>query len=223
MILDIAGGTFDSEDHLYRDQDGRFCPSLTQVLKLQGLSDYSGIDEAVLENAARRGSEVHELAAAYNQFGEVDPSWISDETRPYFDAYMQFLADTGFKPDPAWVERPMIATIHGFKLGITPDCFGKLRRDQVVLEFKCTATRQPSWTIQTCLQEMGIFNSNRCGRVRRYALMLMKTGKYNLGDEHTDHESDMSNGIAALRNVHWRLAHGQNLHKKLIAQPALAL
>lgn len=217
MILTIPGGTFDQSEHIYRDVDGRYVPSLTQVLKLQGLSDYGNIDPAVLENAARRGSEVHELAAAYNQHGEVDPAWISDETRPYFDALMKFYSDTGFKPDPQWSECTMIATIHGFKIGITPDCHGTLGRDKCVVEFKCTATRQPSWTIQTALQEMGIYASNRCGRVRRFALMLMKTGKYNLGDEHTNHESDMHNGIAALRNVWWRIEAGQDLRKKLIA------
>lgn len=215
MITQIQGGSFSTEPHQYLDDQGKFVPSLTQVLKLQGLSDYSGIDPDVLENAARRGTEVHALAAAYNEFGEVDPGWITEETMPYFEAYMFFLSDTGFKPDPQWTERSMITKIHGMALGVTPDCYGTKGREKWLVELKCTASRQPSWSIQTALQEMAIFGSNHCGRVRRFALMLMKTGRYNLGAEHTNHESDCANGIAALRNVYWRMENGQDLRKKL--------
>ena len=215
MITQIQGGSFSTEPHEYRDSDNRWLPSLTQILKLQGLSDYSGIDPDVLENAARRGTEVHALAATYNQYGELDPSWVTEETQPYLDAYFYFLSDTGFKPDPQWTERSMIATIHNMRLGVTPDCYGTMKREKWLVELKCTASRQPSWSIQTALQEMGIFGSNHCGRVRRFALMLMKTGKYNLGAEHTNHESDSANGIAALRNVYWRMEAGQDLRKKL--------
>ncbi len=212
----IPGGSFSEEGHLYRDESGAFIPSLTQVLKLQGLSDYGGIDPEVLANAARRGSEVHALAAAYNAYGECDPSWITEETQPYFDAYMDFLRDTHFKPDPAWVECAMIATIRGRKVGVTPDCYGKLGRDNAIVELKCTAAPQPSWSIQTCIQEFAIFNSAHCGRVKRFALMLMKTRKYKLL-EHTDHLEDETNALAALQNVYWRLAKGQDLRRMLTA------
>lgn len=216
MIRKIQGGTFQDEPfHAYYDDAGNFVPSITQVLKLQGLSDYSGIDPDVLENAARRGTEVHALAAAYNRYGEIDPDWITEETRPYFDAYMQFLADSGFKPDPAWVETPIIATVHGFKIGITPDCFGVLGKYPAIIEFKATAAEQPSWAVQTAIQECGIFNSNHCGRVRRHALMLLKTGKYRLLAEYTNHVEDLANGIAALRNVWWRIQAGQKLQGHL--------
>lgn len=211
----IPGGSFEDEGHVYRDASGIFVPSLTQILKLQGLSDYSGIDPAVLENAARRGTEVHALAAAWNTYGACDPTWITEETQPYFDAYMAFLRDTHFKPDPEWTECSMIATLNGFKFGVAPDAHGTVGREKWLVEFKCTATRQKSWSIQTALQECAIYNSNHCGRVRRFALMLMKTRKYSLGTEHTNHESDMANGLAALRNVYWRMENGQDLRKKL--------
>lgn len=214
--VQIPGGTFSDEPHCYFDEDKRFVPSLTQVLRLQGLSsDYGGIPEDVMENAARRGTEIHQLAAAYNQFGEVDPCWVTPETQPYFDAYLNFLRDTNFKPDPEWTERSMIATIHGMKVGITPDCHGIHGREKWIVELKCTSSRHRSWELQTAAQEMGIYNSNHVGRVRRFALMLMKTGKYNLGKEHTNHEYDAANSIAALRNVWWRIEDGQDLQKVL--------
>ena len=214
--IKIDGGWYESDPgHSYYDDLGRWVPSLTQCLKLAGLSDYSGVDPDVLENAARRGTEVHELAATYNRFGELDPAWLTDETTPYFNGYLQFLDDTGFKPDPQWTEVPMIATIHGMKVGVTPDCHGQHKRDNWVLELKATAARQASWSVQTALQECAIYKTTRCGRARRFALMLMKDGKYRLGEEHTNHDEDMDAGIAALKTVWWRLSHGQDLKKRL--------
>lgn len=212
----IPGGFFQTEpSHAYYDAQEHWVPSSTQILKLQGLSNYLNIDPEVLENAARRGSEVHALASALNKYSGVDPNWITEETAPFFSAYQRFLAESGFVPDPKWSEQPMIATIHGMKVGVTPDCFGLFGRDKAIIEFKCTATRQASWTIQTAMQEMAIFNSNRCGRVRRFALQLFKDGKYRLGNEHTDHESDTANAVAAIRNVYWRMSAGQDLQKIL--------
>ena len=210
----IEGGFYEDETHSYTTDAGVWVPSLTQILKLQGLSDYSGLDPEVLENAARRGTEVHGLAATFNQFGEIDPNWITDECDAYFSAYMKFLDESHFKPDPAWTERAFIAQVYGLSYGVTPDTYGQRGRDKVLIEFKCTAAEQPSWAVQTAAQEAGIFKSNRCGRVRRYALMLRKDATYRLV-EYTNHDDDMAQFVAALRNVHWRLAHGQKLWERV--------
>lgn len=209
----IQGGWFDDEQHRYFDANGNFVPSLTQILKWQGFVDYSAVDDEVLENAARRGTEVHALAAAYNQFGEVDPAWVSEECQPYFDAYMKFLRESRFVPDPQWSEKPMIARVNGYAFGCTPDIFGKRGRDQVLIEFKCAAKAMDHWSIQTAAQEGAIFNSNHCGRVRRHTLMLRKDGTYKLLPEYTDHAGDMAEFAAALRNCWWRLNHGQRFLK----------
>lgn len=217
MKVPINGGYYSDDEHIYTDERGVFVPSLTQILHLQGLSDYFGIDEDVLENAARRGSEVHALAAAWNQYGDVDPGWISPECDAYFSAYMKFLDESDYKPAPEWTEKPFIAVICGYKVGMTPDTYGKMRKDNVLIEIKCTAAPQPSWALQTAAQEAGIFKSNRCGRIRRHALMLKKDGNYKLLPEYTDHERDMRNMLAAIQNVYWRLEAGQDLRKRLQA------
>lgn len=214
MKLPIQGGSYDDDIHAYYDEAGQRIPSITQVLSLQGLSDYSGVDPDVLANAARRGTAVHELAAWHNRFGEVDPTWVTPELEPYFNGYLKFLSDTGFAVEPAWVEKPVIGTICGMRLGLTPDCYGKLGRYGAIIEFKCTAAPQPSWSIQTAAQELIVFNSSRCGRVKRFALMLLKDGGYRL-IEHSNHEEDLQNLIAALRNVWWRIGAGQDVLAKV--------
>jgi hypothetical protein len=216
MRIKIEGGWFDEDGHAYYSDSGTRIPSLTQVLRLSGLTDYDGIDPDVLENAARRGTEVHVLAATYNQYGALDPAWITEECAPYFDAYRRFLDESGFKPDPAWVEKAMIVKIHGMALGCTPDLFGKLGRDQAVIELKATSAVHSGWSVQTALQELAIFRSSNVGRVRRFALQLFNDTKYRL-HSHTDHETDEAVGIAALRTVWWRIRDGQKIWQKLEA------
>ncbi len=214
MIIQIQGGTYCDDPHLYRDEQGAFVPSATQVLKLNGLSDYDGVDEDVLDNAARRGSLVHDLAASYQRYGDVDPSWITEELEGYFNGYLKFLDEAGFTPIGDWIEKGIICSIHGLKCGLTPDIYGKIGRDNWVIEIKCTAGAQASWSIQTALQEMGIHGSNHVGRCRRGALQLFKNGRYKL-HPHANHAEDEAVAIAALRLTWWRHNHGQDLQKKL--------
>jgi hypothetical protein len=216
MRTAIQGGWFCDDPHRYEDEQGNFVVSATQVLKLNGLSNYDDVADDVMENAARRGSLVHDLAFAHNKFGEVDPNWLTDETSGYFDGYLKFLSDTGFTPTGDWIEKGIICRIHNFAIGLTPDIFGKIGRDPWVVEIKAASAVQASWSIQTCLQELGIYGSNHCGRCRRGALQLFKDGRYKL-HPHTNHQEDEAVAIAALRLVHWRMNHGQDLQKKLQA------
>lgn len=212
MILQIPGGTFHDEPHSYFDDAGVRVPSLTQCLKLCGLSDYDGADPEDMQNASRRGVQLHILAEAWNKFQDCDPSWITADIAGYFLGYQQFLLDTGFQPSPDWAEKPMIVCVAGFRVGMKPDLFGKLNRDDAIVEIKAASCVQASWSIQTALQELGIYQSSHVGRARRFALQLFPSGKYRM-HAHTKHAEDEGMGIAALRITHWRLEQGQNVWK----------
>lgn len=213
----IHGGTFSTTPHRYEDEQKKFVPSLTQCLHLAGLSDFLGADPEDLANAARRGDLLHQVVEVYNKDHEgLDPSWITEEIEGYFNGYLAFERDTGFKPDPAWTELPMIVTVQQMPIGLKPDCFGKLGKWNAVVEIKAASSVQPSWSVQTGLQEMGIFKSNHVGRVQRFALQLFKDGRYKL-HPHTNHQEDEAVGIAALRLVHWRMSKGQKVWQKLEA------
>lgn len=207
----IHGGSFSTDPHRYLDEAGNFVPSLTQTIHLAGLSSFAGADPDDLANAARRGDLLHGVVEVYNRDREgLDPSWVTDEISGYFDGYLKFERDTGFKPDPAWTELPMIVSIQGMPLGLKPDCFGRLGKWDAVVELKAASCVQPSWSIQTAMQELGIFRSNHVGRVQRFALQLFRDGRYKL-HPHTNHQEDEAVGIAALRTVHYRLSKKQKL------------
>jgi len=212
-IIAIRGGTFDDALHSYRDTDGRWVPGLTSILKLQGLSNYPTngvVKQEVMENASERGVAVHAIAWSYARHRDVDPTWITPELEPRYEALRAFFSETGFTPDIDWLERPMVASVHNMKFGLTPDALGVRDKWPQIVEFKACDTEQRSWAIQTCAQELGYFQTNRCGRAKRMAVMLKSDGKYRCC-QHEDHERDTATFIAALSLVYWRLDAGQRL------------
>jgi hypothetical protein len=206
----IDGGFYNEESHGYYDPKGKFVPSATQILQLVGLSDYSMVPPEVLENKRRIGSEVHDLCASIDKYGDIDPSWVSEECFPYVKAYQCFRHDHNFEPEVELVEKPIIVSVHGMLYGVTPDAPGKLRGMDATLERKCVEAAQASWAVQTALQEFARYRTSRCGRSQRFALQLKKDGSYRI-NPHTNHNLDESRAIAFLTTVYARLDAGQKL------------
>ena len=213
-MIAIEGGTFSGVDqHEYRDDKGKWVPSLTQVLKLQGLSDYSNVPEQVLKEASERGSAIHELVESHNRYGDIDPGWLTPETAPAFDGYLKMVKEIGFKADPAWSEKALVTCIYGMKIGMKLDARGTIDGQDCILEVKCTAAAQASWAYQTAGQEMGVLRTNRCGAVNRIACWLRKDGSYRL-IPYRNHSYDAQQISAALTTVYARLDAGQKLWEK---------
>lgn len=59
---------FDEKEHAYY-YNGVKCVSVTQILKHKFPSKYDGIDPAILENAAKRGTYYHECVEMYEKYG----------------------------------------------------------------------------------------------------------------------------------------------------------
>lgn len=210
----INGGFYDASVHAYYGPDGCFVPSVTQVIKLVGLSNYDHVRPDVLQAKSELGTEVHDLTVLKDKYGSLDPTWISERAKPHFAAYEQFVHEKHFIPDPAWTERPIIATIYGMRVGVTPDRFGKLADVPTVIELKCVESPLDSWGFQTAIQEMAILGTQHLGRLQRMALQLPKKGKYKL-DPHTNHAKDASVAIAALTVVWARITSGERVWERI--------
>jgi hypothetical protein len=215
-VISIDGGTFQKDLHIYRDEQGIFIPSLTQIFKLQGLTDYSGVPPDVLRKAQLRGTLVHELIYCHLKYNDVDETWIDDDIRPRWEAYLHFRKMNHFIPDPNWIERGVVTTLFGMKVAMTPDVFGKLNGHDAVIEWKCADTAQPSWAFQTAAQECAIYKTTRAGRAQRLAVQLRSNGKYHF-DPHDQHAYDISQFVAATTSVYGRLNAGQKVWEKLAA------
>jgi len=213
-LMNIEGGFYDEASHGYYGPDGKWLPSATQVLGLIGMSDYSMVPRDILEAKRRIGSEVHDLCATIDKFGAIDPSWVPDECKCYVDAYQLYRHEHNFVPDAALVEKPIIVSVHGMLVGVTPDAPGKLNNIDAILERKCVEAPAAAWRVQTAYQEFARYKTAKCGRSQRFALQLKKNGRYRI-DAHTDHDKDCSRAIAFLTTVYARLEVGQKLWEEV--------
>lgn len=80
---------FDEKSHTYT-LNGIGLPSVTTIMKPLSDSKYLTVRTDVLDNAANKGSIVHNAIENYLKFGIED---ISEEYKPYFLAFLEFLSD----------------------------------------------------------------------------------------------------------------------------------
>lgn len=175
---------FDRDLHAYIDMDQSRRMSVTQALKIAGLIDFSMVPPDVLSNACDRGRLVHEGCAIIDRGESLDELEIPEGVMPYLEAWMRFLSDMRFIPDPDWVEVPMIVDMFGHRVGMTPDTVGIIGGIITVIERKATSSKHPAWRLQTAGYALGL-NASGLQVRQRMAVQLLRTGKYNL-DPHED-------------------------------------
>lgn len=205
---------FDDVNHLYWE-DGKFIPSLTQCLKLQGLVDFSMVNPDVLKAKSVLGTQVHELTESYDKYGDIDPSWITPENEPYFNAWLKFLSESGFVPEKEFIEFQSVHELFGCRYGFKIDRIGMMHGERCLVELKCSDTIQQSWQFQLAGQEVAFTKRPRCGEIRRHTCRLRKNGTYRLSPPYTNHQWDFQQFSASLINVYGRLAQGQKLWLQL--------
>lgn len=86
---------FDPEAHEYF-VDGRMVLSVTKILELAGVIDYSRLPRDVREFALARGSAVH-LATQYDDEGVLVEDSLDEAILGYVQAWRKFRADTGWE------------------------------------------------------------------------------------------------------------------------------
>lgn len=86
------GIEFDEENHWFKI-DGKFLPSVTQILRKEGFCpDLSFIDPWYLQ----RGSYVHKVTELWDM-GTLDEEALSDDLKPYLESYIKAYDECGFK------------------------------------------------------------------------------------------------------------------------------
>jgi hypothetical protein len=193
-MLDSHDFSYEHDSHTYRNGAGIVRPSVTQTLKLGGVIDYSMVPPAILENARRRGSNVHAWTAEYDRYGEIDPTWIQDDEAPYFEAWLKFRRESRAMFDT--IEQPMLRTIRGMEVGGTPDRIGYLGRNRFIFDIKCCRSKHPGWALQLASYEMMETRRARVGHMGRMIVQLYPNGSYNAFG--FDDSTDAAGAIAAI-------------------------
>lgn len=82
----MAQLTFYDENHVY-EVDGQRIPSVSEVMRFASREVYSGVDQWRLDNAADRGTRVHDATLEIDARGNAD---VDADIVPYVDAYCKF-------------------------------------------------------------------------------------------------------------------------------------
>lgn len=160
--------TLNAETHTYTDQDGNVVrPSATELLKWAGHINDTHYDAY----GAHRGSMVH-LACQLHNEGDLNEDTIDPVIMPYYQAYVRFLFDTGFKV----LRGEFIAYNEALGIVCKPDIEGYWPGTKTKCLIDLKSGKLMPWTgLQLAFQRLAI------GEPRlRYGLELKKNGKYKL-------------------------------------------
>jgi len=130
--------SFEEEGHLYSVGGVGILPSITQILKAEGIQVYNGTDSF----AMTRGTWIHRTIA-WSEEGVLDESSIGDGIKPYLESFLSWKKATGFQS--FLVEEPLWHPLYLY--AGTPDLIGKIGGNPVVVELK-TGSRRPGDIVQ---------------------------------------------------------------------------
>lgn len=190
MALLPADLTFDAEAHAYHVGGVRW-PSVTQVL--DPLQELDGIPRAVLEAAARFGTNVHAACHLLN-VGALDMAALDPALAPYVVAWEKFLTDTGAKV----IASEMRVAHARLRYAGTLDTICLIKGYRELVDIKSTAAIPRTAGPQTAAYAEAINEP----RIRRRVVQLRKDGTYR-SQPLTD-RTDWNLFLSALNIHQWR-------------------
>lgn len=198
--------TFDETLHLYRDANGIVLPSVTQVLKAEGMISFDGIPEHILERKRRLGTLVHKAAELYDN-ETIEGFEIPDEVQDYLLGYINFRKDCGFTP--TLIEHRMVAEYYGMKYGMTLDRTGAIDGVDHVIELKCGAAEDPAWGVQLAAYSVGRAGGNRRPTLQRAVVQLGSQFPRAYKVWSYEDPADYQVWVSSLSNTLWKQNKGK--------------
>jgi hypothetical protein len=196
--------TFDEGLHLYKDAQGVVRPSVSQVIKAEGLISFDGINPSILERKRQLGTLVHRVTELYDQGEDLNEYEIPDEVWPYFDGWVNFRNDCGF--EPRFIEQQMMACVHGMYYGMRLDAEGPIDGENSIIEKKCGASEHPAWGVQLAGYALGKYPNERV-KPARAVVQLGPQFPRNYKRWPYLEDSDYTVWMNSLVNTIWKVNH----------------
>ena len=124
--------TYDAETHSYT-VDGKRVPSVTEITGVLTAGKYAEVNAAMLQQAQRRGTEVHELCEAIDCGIDPEELDIAPELVGYVNAYLAFLRD--YSPEWDFIEKIVCTSEYAGRA----DRIGWIDGKKCVVDIKTTA------------------------------------------------------------------------------------
>ena len=166
---------FDEDRHIYT-YEGHIYPSVTEICA--PLQSFDDVSPAVLQQAQRRGTQVHEYTQLIDYGVTAEELEVEPELAGYVLAYMRFLRD--YKPEWTMIEQPLVS-VRRYYAG-TLDRFGKIDGKHWLVDLKTTAQPKRPTLISWACQLVGYGQMLECDIYRFVDLQLKKDGTYRLFD-----------------------------------------
>ena len=166
---------------------------VTQILRLAGLVDFSGIAPDVLEAARQRGTDVHSWIDGYHFGMQSEPE---PEIAGYCEAYLRFLRECAM--EIVGVEQVVESTTYRYRgrLDLRAVIEGKLW----VLDVKATASVPQVAALQLAGYALCLNEPHRRG------VLHLRADGWKLVE--FPEKSDVHDWLACVRIAHWKLRNG---------------
>lgn len=195
---------FDEEKHAYTI-DGLPALSVTQMMKICGLVDFSHIPKLKLQRAMDFGTAVHKACELYLQ-KDLNEQKLDKALSPYLDGFKLFMEHTKFKP--LFIEQ--IIGLKLLQIAGRPDIVGLYEDKVILIDIKTPVEIRASAEIQTAGYRY-IWNhpSNEVlgyPKIQeRYILRLREDGKYRF--DRCKNPTDEQLFVACYSLCSWKKQH----------------
>lgn len=167
----MAQLTFFDEKHVY-EINGQKIPSVSEIMRFASREVYAGIDQWRLDNAADRGTRVHDATLAIDANGSAD---VDADIAPYVEAYVGFLK----KFHPHYIASELaLADTQAWFAGRLDRC-AIVNQKRAIIDIK-TSSRIETRLVQAQLTAYAwLWERNGKGKVDElYVLHLMGDGQF---------------------------------------------
>lgn len=169
--------SYDDETHSYT-VDGKRVPSVTEVTSILTAGKYADSNAAMLAQAQRRGTEVHDLCLAIDCGVPPDELDIPPELVCYINAYLAFLRD--WSPEWDYMEK-MVWTEH---YAGRADRIGRIDGKSVIVDIKTAGNMDRLSKLALYFQLCGYADAWRSmgngAPDRTLGVQLKRDGKYTI-------------------------------------------
>ena len=167
---------FYDDSHKYT-VDGEEVPSVSELTRFLTRELYTDAPQYFLDQAAKRGTNVHKATEAIDKFGTVE---IEDEYAGFVKAYVSFLKDHNVSWEK--IEWPVCRKDDEMPYAGTIDRVGTLDGKTVILDIKTTANisglHKLCYTAQLNLYNLAVEKEKLVDGL--WVLQLKKDGTYKL-------------------------------------------
>jgi|GEM_PF-743744 len=204
MIVFDEHLSFDPQTHTYF-LDGTECAGLTKTLQDVGIYNYSFINQATLQRAAKFGSAAQKACELWDM-GTLNMKTLAAPLVPYLESWIKFREEFGFVPVD--IEKPTYSLRYRF--ACMPDRFGFITKGNLANKaLACVEIKSglllPGAAIQTAAQVLARNEMNPGNKAKKRLVIGLREGSYVA--EEFSNEADASTWLACLQIVNFKKQH----------------